>query len=147
MSDSTSARPTLEFDVHFQPGHRGKRNLAEGTAPTAKPQREGLPRVTRLLALAHRWNDLMKRGEIQDQAEIGRLMGITRARVTQIMNLRFLSPRIQEEVLNGGLAAETLVRGLVQKETWQDQHDLWEAKEGCARRCATATRIGQPDLS
>jgi hypothetical protein len=91
----------MEFNVHFQAGRQGKRKLAAGPAPESTPDRAGPPRVTRLLALAHRWNDLLEHDEVENQAEIARLMGITEARVSQIMSLVFLAPSIQEQLLLG----------------------------------------------
>ncbi|HEV7279608.1 MAG TPA: hypothetical protein VGN57_05295 [Pirellulaceae bacterium] len=51
------------------------------------------------MALALRFEELLGRGEIVDQADLARLAQVTRARVTQIMNLRLLAPDIQEELL------------------------------------------------
>jgi len=58
-----------------------------------------IPRVTRLLALAHRIDGLIRDGEIWDWAEAARLAGITRARMTQIANLLLLAPEIQAVLL------------------------------------------------
>lgn len=118
----------MEFEVHFRPGRQGRREMADGPAPEPAAGREGLPRVTRLLALAHRWNDLLERGEILNQAEIARLMGITEARVSQIMNLAYLAPAIQERVLMpdsrpalGILREERRLRTLGTAPTWAQQ--------------------------
>jgi hypothetical protein len=43
--------------------------------------------------------DLCRRGEVTDFAELARLTMATRARMTQIMNLLLLAPDIQEEIL------------------------------------------------
>jgi hypothetical protein len=51
------------------------------------------------MALAHRVDGLVREGMVSGQAEVARLGCVTRARVTQIMNLLFLAPDIQEEVL------------------------------------------------
>ncbi len=59
-------------------------------------QSEEIPRIVRLLALAHRWHRLIDEGEVESQAEIARRTGLTRARVTQIMDLRWLPPHLQE---------------------------------------------------
>jgi len=58
-----------------------------------------VPRISRLMALAIRFDHLIKSGEITDQADLARLGHVTRARVTQIMNLLQLAPDIQEEIL------------------------------------------------
>lgn len=64
------------------------------------PEAKGrIPRVTKLLALAHRFEQLLRDGVVKDYAELARLGHVTRARVTQIMNLLNLAPTIQEEIL------------------------------------------------
>ena len=119
--------PRIEFQVHVRRGRRGRRTLEEGPQPEPKAGRESLPRVTRLLALAHRWRDLIDRGEVRDQAEIAELMGITRARVTQIMNLTFLAPEVQERLLVADppppreLTLEKTLRQLCSMPVWRDQ--------------------------
>src|SRR5712691_9540922 len=59
-----------------------------------------VPRVTRFLALAHAIDGRIRSGEIRDWAEAARLVGVTRARMTQIAKLLLLSPRIQGAILN-----------------------------------------------
>jgi hypothetical protein len=51
------------------------------------------------MALAIRFEGLIRDGVVADYAELARLGHVTRARVTQIMNLRLLAPGIQEELL------------------------------------------------
>ena len=58
-----------------------------------------IPRVTRLLALAHRIEGMIRTGELKDWAEASRLIEVTRARMTQIANLLLLAPEIQEVIL------------------------------------------------
>lgn len=60
---------------------------------------EEIPRHVRLLALAHRWHRLIDSGEIRDQAAIARATGLTRARVTQIMSLRWIHPLSQQRLV------------------------------------------------
>ena len=55
--------------------------------------------MARLLALAHHLRGKLDRGEVKSRAEIARLGHVTRARVTQIMNLLLLAPDIQEQIL------------------------------------------------
>ena len=89
----------LTLRVHIERG-RSKR-LVEGEAaarPEAKSQGK-IPRVARLLALAHHLQRMLDRGEVKNRAEIARLRHVTRARVTQIMNLLLLAPDIQEQIL------------------------------------------------
>ena len=59
-----------------------------------------LPRVTRLMALAIKFEGLIREGVVRDYADLARLGHVTQgARMTQIMNLLLLAPDIQEEIL------------------------------------------------
>ena len=59
-----------------------------------------IPRVTRLMALAVKFQDTVDQGEVRDYADLARLGYVTRARLTQIMNLSLLAPDIQEALLD-----------------------------------------------
>ena len=58
-----------------------------------------IPRISRPMALATRFDGLIRSGEVADQADLARLAHVTRARVTQIMSLLSLAPDIHEELL------------------------------------------------
>jgi hypothetical protein len=74
--------------------------MVEGPPPTSPERPKGrLPRITRYMALAIYYEDLLRKGHVHDYAEIATLGHVTRARVTQIMNLRLLAPEIQERLL------------------------------------------------
>ncbi len=68
------------------------------TEPVSMPVGR-VPRVTRLLALAHTIDGRIRSGEIRDWAEAAHLVGVTRARMTQIAKLLLLAPKIQESIL------------------------------------------------
>lgn len=91
---------TVEADIHFERRGRGSRRVLEsGTDPAADRPIGRLARVTRLMALAIRFDQLIQAGDVTDYSELARLGHVTRARVTQIMNLLMLAPDIQEEIL------------------------------------------------
>jgi len=95
-----SLEPRIEFKVRFESGRRGRKRAVVGErTQSPAPQPGNLPRVTRLMALAIRFDQLIRDGEVRDLADIARLGHVTRARVTQIMNLLHLAPDIQEAVL------------------------------------------------
>lgn len=96
----TTAGPRVEFKVHFEASRKGRKRAVVGVKPATPAQPGNLPRVTRLMALAIRFDQLIRDGEVADYAEIARLGHVTRARVTQIMNLLHLAPDIQEAILN-----------------------------------------------
>ncbi|MBX3452854.1 MAG: hypothetical protein KF777_25175, partial [Planctomycetaceae bacterium] len=92
---------TLEADIHFNRRGRGARRVMEtGSDPNADVPVGRLPRITRLMALAIRFEELIRTGVVTDYAELARMGQVSRARVTQIMNLLMLSPGIQEEILH-----------------------------------------------
>ena len=90
---------TIELPVHFSRRASGRRELRAGQ-PTPEPPTKSVPRIARLMALAIKLDDLIRRGEVADYAEAARLGGVTRARMTQIMNLLSLAPEIQDAILN-----------------------------------------------
>jgi hypothetical protein len=51
------------------------------------------------MALAMRFDDLIRSGEVTDYAELARLGHVSRARLSQIASLLGLAPDIQEEIL------------------------------------------------
>lgn len=93
--------------------------------------RSRLPRITRLMALAIKFQDMVDRGEVVDYADLAKLGYVTRARLTQIMNLLLLAPEIQEEILvlvhskPGGAPSERNLRRLSQITNWVDQRRDW----------------------
>lgn len=88
---------TIHRKVHFKNGSRRRKYLSEGELPAKPPA--GVPRVSRLMALAIRFDQLIRDSVVADQAELARLGHVTRARLTQIMNLLNLAPDIQEKIL------------------------------------------------
>lgn len=129
---------TFECKVHFRNGANGRKGLREGEAPASDPASPGsIPRVTRLVALAHRFSGLLRSGEVKDYADLARLAGVSRQRVTQIMNLALLAPDIQEAILHlprteSGTdpVCERDVRRIVGVLEWSKQRVLWREMLG-----------------
>jgi hypothetical protein len=91
---------TIECAVHFQRRDRGRKELQPGAEPTRPAPEPGrIPRVSRLLALAIRFETLIRAGDVPSYADLARLGHVTPARVSQIMSLLHLAPDIQEQVL------------------------------------------------
>jgi hypothetical protein len=104
--------------------------LREGPKPTRPRGR--IPRVARLLALAHHFEELLATGAVETQAEIAELAKLTPARVTQIMNLLGLAPDIQEEIfflppVTEGRPAVTErdLRQVLKTAVWNEQRERW----------------------
>ena len=79
------------------------------------------------MALAIKFQDMVDRGEVRDYADLARLGYVTRARLTQIMNLTLLSPQIQERLLcyPPGHLLERDVRALTRTVIWRNQWRIW----------------------
>jgi len=92
---------TIECTVHFRRRGLGARKElhADPERPVPSEQPERVPRLARLMALALRFETLVRSGEIEDYAALARLGHVSRARISQIMNLLQLAPDIQEKIL------------------------------------------------
>ena len=96
----------------------GLAKRADSTRVTKTPA----SRIARMLALAFHIDRLIESGEIENYAAAARLLGVSRARLTQIMGLLGLAPVIQEAILTGELAiSERRVRTVSSETSWEDQ--------------------------
>ncbi len=91
------------------------------------------------LAFAHHMEMLISSGEVKDRAELARIFGLSRARVTQILNLILLAPDIQELILfaessddetDACFMTERSVRDLVAMVDWGEQRKAWRQSAG-----------------
>jgi len=119
---------TVERHVRFAESRRGRRKL------DAEPEPGHVPRISRLMALAIRLDGLIRDGEVADQAELARLGHVTRARLTQIMNLLCLAPDIQEALLflpatirGRDAVMERNLRPIAAVQDWRKQRQMWRA--------------------
>lgn len=101
---------TAKHKLEFKSGKRTAKTIVEaGTQPEqSTPGR--LPRITKMMALAIRLDHLIKSGQVTDQAELARVGHVSRARLTQIMDLNLLAPGIQEEILTSEYLIAILTR-------------------------------------
>jgi hypothetical protein len=123
---------TIERPVHFRRGgHGGRKELKDGPAAPAPPPGR-VPRVARLMALAIRLEEQVRTGVVGNYAEMASVGHVTRARVSQIMNLVNLAPDIQEALLHlprteGGRDAVILadLQPIASVLDWRMQRRLW----------------------
>ncbi len=103
-------------------------------APEAPPPPEPVRRpakVARMLALAHHLQRAIDRGDVPDAATVARRLGLTRARVSQLLDLCLLAPDLQREILaleavdGAEPMAERALRGVAHAGSWVEQRDLW----------------------
>src|SRR5450432_2573715 len=114
---NTDRQLEITLDV-AKPRGRGRR---ESTKPP-EPEPVRIPRITRLMALAIKFQDMIDRGEVPDYADLARLGYVTRARMTQIMNLLNLAPDLQEQLIfSATTVEERRLRNVVKLVEWREQ--------------------------
>jgi len=142
----------------FQNGNVGqlKRRVPASQFVTAIPERQRLPKrpkppkeprtpgAVKALLKAREWKRQLDAGEVASQADIARREGLTRARVTQILNLLRLAPEIQERILimskntNLPRIAEHMLRPIVRLEP-HCQLPAFEARVGLSSASTSTT--------
>ena len=128
------------FPIHIS-FQGGRKRIIPGAAPHIPAREPGrMPRITRLMALALHLQNLINRGVVKDYAQIASRFGLTRARVTQIMNLTMLAPEIQEEIIflprimNGkDGVTERSIRRIASEPDWSSQMKEWAKVVMCLR--------------
>lgn len=64
---------TFRTKVHFRAGRNGRKYLEQGDAPPPPVEPGRVPRVARMMALAIRFDGLIRSGVVLDQADLARL--------------------------------------------------------------------------
>lgn len=124
---------TITKQIHF--AVKGHRKVAmPGPAPEPSEPAGRIPRVSKLMALAIRFDGLLRDGKIADQSELARLAHVTQPRMTQIMNLLHLAPDIQEEILHlppvvegRDPVTERDLRPITRSRDWKRQRRAWRS--------------------
>jgi hypothetical protein len=123
---------TIKQKVHFCRGKAGCRRITPKLPATETVPMGRVPRVSKLMALAIRFDRLIREGKVADRSELARLAHVTQPRMTQIMNLLHLAPDIQEELLflppvTEGRAQihERMLRPLSAEVCWAVQRGSW----------------------
>lgn len=104
--------------------------------PPAKPPKLNPPHIVGLMTKALAFQELLDDGEVETRAELARLEGISRPRVTQIMKLLRLTPEIQEAILKlpigtpERLVTERKLRPFVEMDSATDQIAAFESMTG-----------------
>ena len=120
------------FTSYLFRGRKGSGVAFSQEPPPPPPETVRRPaRVALMLALAHRFQRAIDSGEYLDRAELARQFDLTRARVTQLLNLTLLAPDLQEQVLAleaiDGLepTSERALREVVGMVNWGEQRERW----------------------
>lgn len=105
----------------------GRKRLSEKPRTTERVPAARVPHISRLMALAIRFQGMLRDGVVRNQTELARLSRITQPRMTQILNLNFLAPDIQEEILflDGDAAvSEKALRPITVEASWAVQRQM-----------------------
>jgi hypothetical protein len=110
--------------------HRVKRGRGKGFSPDPPAPPVFRPARVAVLASAHQIQRAIDRGELEDQAEAAGRLGLTRVRLTQLLDLTLLAPDIQGQivVLKMGDGTEPLseraFRPVVRACSWEEQRTI-----------------------
>ena len=98
-----------------------------------RPNTGAVPRVKRLLALAYHYDKILTTNPNVSQIKLASLLPITRVRLTQILNLNFLSNHIKHEIMNmpntfhgKDRISTKIVIKISQELDWNVQNEMWD---------------------
>jgi len=118
----------IEFTLPFRRGVAPPAFRPEpGCEPAGRPHR-----IARVLALAHKLDDLVRSGAVTDHGELARLGHVSPARICQYMTLLHLSPAIQEYLLflaasQASPISEASLRRIAREPRWDRQRALFDS--------------------
>src|SRR6266487_4623273 len=109
---------------------RSRRRSATAVGETT----ERVPRIARLLALALKFEEMIRSGVMGNYTVMAQLGQVSRSRFTQVTNLLNLAPDIQEEILflrseeaERLRISEVSVRKLSATLLWNQQREQWRS--------------------
>jgi len=95
---------------------------AAGASELAASRRAQPSRAALQLALAHAIERRIEAGALPAYAAAARSLGLTRARLTQLMSMLLLAPEVQEGLLLGALdVSGRSLRAVVREPDWRNQ--------------------------
>ena len=131
---------TVTKKVFLSNGRSGRKRLSSKMPAVHAVPPGRTPRISKLMALAIRFEGLVREGKVMNMSDLARLAHVTQPRMTQIMNLLHLAPDIQEEILflpevtkGRDPIHEHMLRPLCSVLDWSKQRSQWRR---ISRRCA-----------
>ena len=114
------------------------RTMTKGVGYRPEPLPVGrVPRIARLLALAHKLDGLLRQHDVPNYAALAHLGHVSRARICQITNLLNLASDIQEAILYLPMTVRgrdpirlRQLQALSQILDWSQQRILWRKLSG-----------------
>lgn len=89
---------TVHKKLSITNANKGRKKLKTKREAASEPLAK-VPRISRLMALAIKYQGMLDRGEVSGITELARLCHVTQPRMSQIINLNFFCPKIQEWLL------------------------------------------------
>lgn len=90
----------IRSKIYLKSGYRGRGEIGRGVMPTI-PERKIRPtRKAELMAFAIVFDDWLASGKVRDYAEIANITGLSRFRVSKIMNYTLFSIKEQTKLLS-----------------------------------------------
>lgn len=90
---------TVRQKLSITKTQRGRKRIEPRPVEEPVKPMTSVPRISRLMALAIKYQRMLDRGEVAGITELARLCHVTQPRMSQILNLNLLSPSIQEHLL------------------------------------------------
>lgn len=132
---------TVKTKIFFNRAAHGRKTIDTRPAARTAVDPGRVPRISRLMALAIHFDEMIRAGKVANISEIARLTHVTQPRITQLMNLCHLAPDIQEEILFLPLVMrgrdpihEHMLRSVTACGDWREQRSLWDAIQRHAAR-------------
>jgi hypothetical protein len=125
---------SVTTNVHFTTARSGRKRMHRAGPPIPQaPQPGRIPRISKLMALAIRFDEMLRGGVVTSLSDLARLAQVTQPRMTQIMNLLHLAPDIQEQILmlpevvdGRDPIHEKMLRPAMSHLSWQAQRMAWK---------------------
>lgn len=115
-------------------GHGRKKIRSSGEVEIADetPVRRKIHRITKLMALAIRFQEMLRTGEATDMIELARRSKVSQPRISQILALNLLAPDIQQALLDlppqskgKPFLHEKRIRPIAAILDWSEQRRVW----------------------
>ena len=123
---------TITQQVNLTTGTAGRRRVSTGRPKPKPAPKPHIPRIAKLMALAIRFDRLLREGTVASQSELAELAHVTQPRMTQTLNLNHLAPDIQEELLHlppitsgKDPIHEKMLRPVAAEINWMKQRAKW----------------------
>jgi len=97
---------------------------------SSQPDFKSEPVIRQQLLLAHQIQQMLDSGRAKDLKQIAEWLGIHKSRLDQITSLLFLSPKIQESILQEDASriariSERTIRSISEEMDWTQQESTW----------------------